>query len=132
MIIFPRVLVLSRCMARFRWAVRTWSRVVRYSRANSLMIRQKLVTLTSLTEKEGWPRNSRKEWNLQQEEQEVLRVCAPPRSAARVLGVLPVDDPPVDDLQDADPLGGVFQELRHLAVQHGLGLMFGHQLQVVP
>lgn len=39
-IIFPRVFVRSRWAARLRFWVRTLSRVVRYSRANSLMILQ--------------------------------------------------------------------------------------------
>lgn len=42
--------------------------MVRYSRENSLTIRQNVVTLMSRTEEGGWPRNSRKEWNLQEEE----------------------------------------------------------------
>lgn len=46
--------------------------------------------------------------------------------------MLPVDDPPVDHLQDDDPLRAVLQELRHLALQHRLGFVFGHHLQIVP
>jgi len=49
-IILPRVLVRSRWTARLRFWVRTLSRVVRYSRANSLMILQNWVTLVSRTE----------------------------------------------------------------------------------
>lgn len=53
MISMPRVLFRSLLMVRLRLMVRTRSRVVRYSRANSLMMRQKLVTFTSRTEKDG-------------------------------------------------------------------------------
>lgn len=49
-IIFPRVFVRSRWAARLRFWVRTLSRVVRYSKANSLMILQNWVTFVSLTE----------------------------------------------------------------------------------
>lgn len=52
-IIFPRVLRRSRTVVRFRLRVSTRSRLVRYSRANSLMMRQKAVTLMSLTEEDG-------------------------------------------------------------------------------
>lgn len=44
----------------------------------------------------------------------------------------PVDDPPVDHLQDDDPLCAVLQEVRHLVLQDRFGFMFGHHLQVVP
>lgn len=52
-IILPLVLVLSLWAARLCLRVRTRSRVVRYSRENSLMIRQNEVTLMSRTEEDG-------------------------------------------------------------------------------
>lgn len=48
-IIFPRVLLRSRWSARFCFCCSTRSRVVRYSRANSLRILLNLWTLISLT-----------------------------------------------------------------------------------
>lgn len=53
MIILPLVLVRSLWAARLRLRLRTRSLVVRYSRENSLMVRQKLVTFTSRTEEGG-------------------------------------------------------------------------------
>lgn len=53
MIILPLVLVLSLRAACLCLRVRTRSLVVRYSRQNSLTIRQKVVTLTSRTEEDG-------------------------------------------------------------------------------
>lgn len=64
-IIFPLVLFLSRWLALFCFCCSTRSRVVRYSRANSLRILLKRWMLTSRTAYIGWPRNSRKAWNLQ-------------------------------------------------------------------
>lgn len=64
-IIFPLVLFLSRWLALFCFCCSTRSLVVRYSRANSLRILLKRWMLTSRTAYIGWPRNSRKAWNLQ-------------------------------------------------------------------
>ena len=47
-------------------------------------------------------------------------------------GDLPVDDPAVNNLEDDDPLGTVFEEVRHLLLQLRLHLMLGDHLQVVP
>lgn len=44
----------------------------------------------------------------------------------------PVEDAPVDHLQDDDALGAVLEEVRQLALQHRLGLVLGDHLQVVP
>lgn len=44
----------------------------------------------------------------------------------------PVDNPAVNDFEDDDPLGAVFQEVRHLLLQLGLHLVLGDDLQVVP
>lgn len=38
----------------------------------------------------------------------------------------------MNDFEDDDPLGAVFQEVRHLLLQLGLHLMLGDDLQVVP
>lgn len=44
----------------------------------------------------------------------------------------PVDNPAMNDFEDDDPLGAVFQEVRHLLLQLGLHLVLGDDLQVVP
>lgn len=58
-----------------------------------------------------------------------LQLCSwPPGGRQRS----PVDDPAVHHFQDDDLLRAVLQEVSHLVLQHGLGLVLGHHLQVVP
>ena len=64
-IIFPLVLFLSLWLARFCFCCKTLSLVVRYSRANSLMVLQNLFMFTSRIAYGGCPMKSKKEWNLQ-------------------------------------------------------------------
>lgn len=45
---------------------------------------------------------------------------------------LPVDDPPVNNLEDDDPLSAVLEEVGHLLLQLGLHLVLGDDFQVVP
>ena len=45
---------------------------------------------------------------------------------------LPVDDPAMDDLEDDDALGAVFEEVGHLLLELGLHLVLGDHLQMVP
>lgn len=67
-IIFPLVLFLSLWLARFCFCCKTRSLVVRYSRANSLIILQNLLMLTSRIAYGGWPINNKNEWNLENNE----------------------------------------------------------------
>lgn len=89
------------------------------------------VTFTSLTVLAGYPRYSRKEWNLWEHRSQ--RATDSTESVAAVSPSHgPVEDAPVHHLQDDDALGAVLEELCQLGLQHWLGLMLGNHLQVVP
>lgn len=118
-IIFPLVLFLSRWLALFCFCCSTRSLVVRYSRANSLRILLKRWMLTSRTAYIGWPRNSRKAWNLQMHGKtsqrswnQILTVSNKKRTCHLHLNT-PVDYSSVYDLQNNDSLCTVFEEVRH-------------------
>lgn len=64
MIMRPLVLLRSRQVARFRCCWRTRSRHVRYSSANSRSVWQNCITRTSRATSAGYPKYSRKAWNL--------------------------------------------------------------------